>query len=296
MTPASPALDIRFPPAPPAGPGLSDRLAALLDDHDPVAIDEGACAPDAGDAPPVRWVVHFADAAARDRAAASVSRAFSAEGLRLASIDVPDEAWAERAQATLRAVRVGDLVIAPPWDRPDAPDASLVVITPSRGFGTGHHATTRLCLRMLQALDLAARSVLDLGTGSGVLAIAAIRRGAARATGVDCDADALASARDNVARNGVEARVRLHHADLADLAGAGLAPADVLVANLTAAVLAGRADAIRALAVPGGSLVLSGVMTDQTDEVVAAFEADGVRRLVSREREDEWVALLLRNH
>lgn len=294
MTPASPALDIRFP-APPADPGLADRLAGVLDDHDPLAIDEGECDPDAADAPPVRWVVHFADAGARDRAAAALDRAFAADGLRLSPIDVPDEAWAERSQAALPAVRVGDLVIAPPWDVPDAPAASLVVITPSMGFGTGHHATTRLCLRAIQALDVTGRSVLDVGTGSGVLAIAAVRRGAARAAGIDCDPDALASARDNVARNGVGDRVTLHRADLAELAGTNLAPADLVLANLTAGVLTRHADAIRACAAPGGTIVLSGVMTDQADAVVAAFEADGVPRLVSREAEDEWVALVLRN-
>lgn len=294
MTPASPALHIRFP-APPADSGLLDRLAAVLDDHDPIAIDEGAWAPDAGDSPPVRWVVHFADAGARDRAAAVVGRAFAADGLRVASIDVPDEAWAERSQAALRAVRIGDLVIAPPWDVPDAPAASVVVITPSMGFGTGHHATTRLCLASLQALDLRGRSVLDLGTGSGVLAIAAVKRGAARAVGLDCDPDALASARDNVAANGVGERVALCRADLAELAGADLAPADVVVANLTAGVLARYADAIRALAAPGGTLVLSGLTADQAGAIAAAFEADGVRRLVSRQTEDEWVALVLAN-
>ena len=294
MTPASPALDIRFPD-PPAEPGLPDRLAAVLDDHDPVAIDEGAYAPDAEDAPPTRWMVHFADAGARDRAAVALARAFAADGLRLAPVEVPDEAWAARSQAALSAVRIGDLVVAPPWDIPDAPAESLVVITPSMGFGTGHHATTRLCLRMLQALDLTGRSVLDLGTGSGVLAVAAVKRGAKCAVGVDCDADALASARDNVAENRVGGRVALRQAALADLAGAELAPADVVLANLTAGVLTRHADAIRALAAPGGTLVLSGVTVDQADAVVAAFEADGIRRLTSRESEDEWVVLVLRN-
>jgi ribosomal protein L11 methyltransferase len=178
---------------------------------------------------------------------------------------------------------------------PDVPVTSLVVITPSMGFGTGHHATTRLCLRALQALDVTGRVVLDLGTGSGVLAIAAVRRGAERVAGVDCDADALASARDNVDRNGVGDRVTLHHTDLAGLAGLDLAPAAVVLANLTAGVLVRYADAVRALAAPGGTLVLSGVTTDQAAAVLAAFEADGVRRLVSREREDGWVALVLRN-
>jgi len=294
VPPPSPALEIRFP-IPPSDPDLTDRLAACLDDYQPVAIDEGAYAPDAADAPPARWLVHFADPRARDDAAAAVGRAFAANGLVLAALEVPDGAWAERSQAALPAVRVGDLVVAPPWDVPDAPAASVVVITPSTGFGTGHHATTRLCLRALQSLDLAGRLVLDLGTGSGVLAIAAVKRGAARAIGVDCDPDALASARHNVAQNGVGDRVELRLADLAGLAAADREPAGVVLANLTASVLERHADAIRRLAAPGGTLVLSGLMSDQANAVVAAFEADGVGRLVSREEEDEWVVLTLRN-
>ena len=109
------------------------------------------------------------------------------------------------------------------------------------------------------------------------------------------DPDALASAAENVDLNQVGSQVTLRHADLAALPEAGPPPADVVAANLTAGVLVRHADIIRGAAVPGGTIVVSGVLRDQADAVVAAFEADGVRRLVCRDVEDEWVALTLRN-
>ena len=293
MPRASPALEIRFPPLP-FDTDLQDRLLAALDDHGPVAIDEGTCAPDLEDTPPTAWLVHFPDSATRDRAAVVLERAFASSGVTLGALDVADEDWAQRAQAVLRHVRIGSLVVAPPWDVP-AGWPGVVVIQPSMGFGTGHHATTRLCLRALQRLDLAGRTVLDLGTGSSVLAIAAIRLGAARAAGVDCDPDALGAARENLGLNGVEDRVTLHRADLAALRAAPLAPADVVLANLTAAVLQRDPDIVRACAVPKGSLVLSGMLREQTPAVKAAFEADGVKRVTREDVEEEWVALTLSN-
>jgi ribosomal protein L11 methyltransferase len=293
-SPSSPVLAIRFPASFPDSE-LPDRLAALLDDHDPVAIDEGAVEPDGVAGPPVCWHVYFAAGPTRDRAAAAVAEAFGGAGLTVSAVEIPSEDWAVRSQAAVRAIWVGSLVVAPPWDLPDVPAASRIVIKPSTGFGTGHHATTRLCLRALQALDLAGRVVLDLGAGSGILAIAAVKRGAAGALAVDCDPDALASAAENVDLNDVGDQVTLRLADLATLSAAGLPPADVVLANLTAGVLARHADAIRGTAVPGGTIVVSGVLRDQADGVTAAFEADGVRRLVGRDAEDEWVSLTLRN-
>ena len=136
------------------------------------------------------------------------------------------------------------------------------------GFGTGHHATTRLCLGALQAIDVAGRTVLDVGTGSGVLAIAAARLGAADAVGIDLDPDAIASARENLALNPEAARVRF---EVEDMRAARLSRADIVLANLTGAVLVQHArlllDAVR----PGGTLVVSGIQSRERDEVLGAF-------------------------
>ena len=158
----------------------SGLLQAALLDYGVAAIDEPAGG---------GWRVYFHDAAERDRAVRDIGQSFLHFTVR--AEDVPDEDWAARSQANLRAVRVGRLVVAPPWDVPTDPAgaADVITILPSMGFGTGHHATTRLCLAGLQALTLQARSVLDVGTGSGVLAIAASLLGAAPVTGIDDDAE-----------------------------------------------------------------------------------------------------------
>ena len=189
---ARPALELRFPPLP-ASSDLPDQVLLLLDELHPIAIDEGTRAPGEADAPPSTWVVHFGTSASRDRAVAAIEGAFGPLGLAVRAREVQDEGWVERSQALLTAIQVGAIVVAPPWDVPVRADARVVVIRPSMGFGTGHHPSTRLCLRALQRLDVAGRSVLDVGTGSGVLAIAAVKLGAAPVVAVDCDPDAIAN-------------------------------------------------------------------------------------------------------
>ena len=133
-----------------------DLLHAALTDFNVAAIDETSAE---------SWRIFFHDAGGRDSAAAALKAAFPT--LSIQSVDVDDEDWARRSQESLRAIQVGRVIVAPPWDVP-----TTIVIQPSMGFGTGHHATTRLCLTAIQRLDLTGRSVLDVGTGSGVLAIA----------------------------------------------------------------------------------------------------------------------------
>lgn len=257
-----------------AGDDAEDRLAVAFDDLDVIAVDE----PEPG-----QQRAFFATAADRDGAADVLRSRFP--GINLAPADVSDENWAERSQAALRAIRVGGLTVAPPWDSPD-PEARTIVILPSMGFGTGHHATTRLCLRALQAEQPAGKRVLDVGTGSGVLALAAARLGAVRVLGVDNDDDAVANARENMALNRLAVEFRTE--DLEQLASRERFA--IVLANLTGATLARYAQLISALAEPGGCLILSGLREEEEKDVQGAFEAP----VDSREVEEGWVCLVMR--
>jgi ribosomal protein L11 methyltransferase len=261
-------------------------LQAALVDFEVTAIDERS---------PDNWRVYFLGGPERERAAQALRAEFPAASIQ--PVDVPDENWAARSQASLRAVRVGRITVAPPWDVPQRshdtrqesdPSADLVIIIqPSMGFGTGHHATTRLCLDALQRLEVAGRTVIDVGTGSGVLAIAASLRGASPAVGLDDDPDAITAARENLELNPA-AEVTLL---VADLRSADLGPADVVIANLTGGLLIATARTLQDFAARGGCLVLSGLMTSEESEVVSAFEPWYVEH---RAQEDEWLCLTLR--
>jgi ribosomal protein L11 methyltransferase len=215
---------------------------------------------------------------------------------------VPDEDWARRSQENLAPVTVGRITVFPdarsrpsrtsgrrePVERRiSSPGAIEIVIIPSMGFGTGHHATTRLCLAALQAIPLTNHTVLDVGTGSGVLAIAAERLGAAQAVGIDFDPDAIQSARENLDLNPDVTRVRF---ETAELSAIPLPLVDVVTANLTGALLIRSAPALLAAVRPGGTLILSGVMAHERDQVAAAFAAAAV--FWERE-EDGWVGLAM---
>jgi ribosomal protein L11 methyltransferase len=277
---------------------VSELLQAALVDHNATAIDERSAS---------AWRVFFTSATERDRAAAALRVEFP--DVTIQPIDIPDENWAARSQASLRAVRIGHIVVAPPWDVPAGPpldiargalsdsrraknrtrptvDDLIIVIQPSMGFGTGHHATTRLCLAALQRLDVTGQSVIDVGTGSGVLAIAASLLGASRAVGIDDDADAIRAAQENVVLN-PRAEVTLL---VADLRSAALGAADIVVANLTGGLLVSSARTLQGLAARGGRLVLSGLMTREEPDVLAAFAP---WRVEHRAEEDEWVCLTL---
>jgi ribosomal protein L11 methyltransferase len=256
-----PALDVRHVP---------DLFEAALTDYDITAINEGDEV----------WRIFFPTAEERDRAASGLRAEFA--DLALEPVDVPDEDWAARSQASLRAVQIGRVIVAPPWDAP-----ITVVVQPSMGFGTGHHATTRLCLAALQHLDLRGLTVIDVGTGSGVLAIAASLMGAANVIGLDEDADAVHAARENLTLN-PRARVTLQ---VGDLRQAGAANADVVLANLTGALLVSAADRLRQLTDSGGRLILSGFLTGEERDVIQAFAPLTVEH---RSQEEEWLCVTLR--
>jgi ribosomal protein L11 methylase PrmA len=305
-----PALDLRFLQVGDPGP-LGELLYAALDDFQPIAIQER----DDQDG----WLVFFRTAPARDGAASALAPFVLDSQLTVTPVDVPDQDWARRSQANLTAVRVGRFVIAPPWDPavsrdpqgairdpqgegmpPDAelswapPDRGsrivdrdqeqiLIVIDPSMGFGTGHHQTTRLCLSLLGREDLRGQRMLDVGTGSGVLAIAGWRLGAASVTALDYDPDALLNARENIERNGATGAIAVVCADLGLFRGA---PSSVVIANLTAAVLMQHAAALRALVSNPGLLIVSGFSPAELQDVGAALALPLADHLV----EGDWVA------
>lgn len=275
-----PALDIRQDAPGGVPPLTADLLLAALDDFEPTAVEDQAAG--------IR--VYFSSRDERDAARASLTSNPLADALEIRTIDVPDEDWARRSQANLAPVRIGRITIFPTSESRAAAAAGVIalVVPPSMGFGTGHHATTRLCLWALQTFDLRGASVLDVGTGSGVLAIAASRLGAQSILGIDNDPHALAAARETLALNPEAQGVAF---ETVDLTRTILPPSDVVTANLTGALLVRAAGTLMAAVKPGGTLVLSGLLADERTDVQAAFH--GLRTVAQRE-EDGWVALLMK--
>ncbi|MGH8153540.1 MAG: 50S ribosomal protein L11 methyltransferase, partial [Rhodanobacteraceae bacterium] len=173
-----------------------------------------------------------------------------------------------------------------PWNREPPEDASAVIVRldPGLAFGTGTHPTTALCLEWLDGLALTGQRVLDYGCGSGVLAIAALKLGAAHALAVDNDPQALIATRDNAARNGVAAR--LHACQPVELPQD--ARVDALVANILAGPLDALAPHLAGVCAPGAALALSGILAGQEAALLARYAACGFRGLTAA-RCDGWM-------
>ena len=198
---------------------------------------------------------------------------------------IQDRAWERVWLDDFKPTRFGSrLWICPRGQATGDPDAVVVELDPGLAFGTGHHPTTALCLRWLDGADLAGKSVLDYGCGSGILSIAALRLGAARAVAVDHDPQALEATGDNATQNGVADRLQ------ACLPGQiPNNPADLLLANILAGPLIELAPRLAELVHAGGPIALSGILQVQTTSVLNAyapwFELDAPRT------QDEWVLL-----
>jgi ribosomal protein L11 methyltransferase len=253
---------------------LTELVYAALCDHPVAAIEEVSAD---------EWRIFFSSPDERRTAADAVSRLLPS--VSVSTADVGDGDWAARSQASLRAVAVGGVVVAPPWDA-TAGDGTLIVIQPSMGFGTGHHATTRLCLAALQRVVLTGVRLIDVGTGSGVLALAASLLGASEAVGIDDDPDAVQAASENLALNPT-ARVRFLVEDLRTYPGSGF---DLVTANLTGGLLASASTRLQRLVRPGGTLILSGLMSGEAASVLPHFEACETTDLAE---EDEWLCVTL---
>ena len=210
--------------------------------------------------------------------------------LRTRLVDEAD--WADAWKAYFPVMRVGRrLVIRPTWRRHRrAPGDVVLALDPGMAFGTGLHPTTRLCLSGIESLAdrglLGGARVLDVGCGSGILAIAALQLGAAAALGVDTDPIAIEATTANARRNRLVRRLRARLGSLPS----GEPAFDVVLANLIAGLLVPLAPALRDEVRPGGTLLASGIFVDREGDVRAAFEAAGLE-VTGRHDEGDWVAL-----
>jgi ribosomal protein L11 methyltransferase len=192
-----------------------------------------------------------------------------ARDVRVRTAPLGDVDWEAVFRSHHRPVAVGArLLVAPPWDVPDAPGREILVIEPGMAFGTGQHATTRGCLEEIEAAVAGGgiRRALDVGTGSGLLAAALARLGVPRVVAVDVDAGVLPLARANLRQNGA-ARVLLLGGGVGAVRGAF----DLVVANLLLDALVAEAAALAAAVAPRGRLVLSGLLDAQVPTVLAAY-------------------------
>lgn len=204
---------------------------------------------------------------------------------------IPEEAWQTAWQArSVPRQRIGKrLVVAPPWDLP-APGRSrrlLIQVLPAMAFGTGTHPTTRNCLLFLEACLSAEKrpTLLDVGTGSGILAIAAAKLGAVKVTAAENDPVALQAARENAALNGVAARIVFRKTIPRDTRYA------CVVANLTAPTLISLAPSISRKVSKRGRIILSGILKEQVEGVLARYQETFF--LLKSKRGGEWVTLLM---
>ena len=199
---------------------------------------------------------------------------------------VPDVDWTEAWKTRITSHQLGALTVSPPWLADGLDPATTIVIEPGMAFGTGEHPTTRGVVRLLPRQLRPGAVVADLGAGSAVLAIAAAKLGAARVYAIELDADAIPDAEKNVVHNGVADRVHVFEAD----AGALLplvAPVDVVLANIISSVLIELMPVIGAALQPGGAAILSGILREERDTMLAVLAAHGWT-VIEEDAEDIW--------
>jgi ribosomal protein L11 methyltransferase len=236
----------------------------------------------------VTLVGSFADRQAADRAAAALD-----EGSSPRVAELVGDAWRDAWKAYfLPFPLTSRITVRPPWEpyEPKDPREIVLELEPGRAFGTGLHPTTALMARALEArtAHLAGARVLDVGTGSGILALVAAALGARAVRAIDIDADAIEVARENIRRNGELLRVQADAAPLASLTESY----DIVVANIEAGTIVSMAPALTLRLVMGGLLFLSGILQHQPPDVLVAFPGFTVDEALT---EGEWAALVLRH-
>jgi len=266
-----------------------DAAVALLWEKGTLGIEVQA-----GPSGAVTLLGYFEERTALERELSDALAAF--DGASVEAAPIPEVDWVARFREGFRPLRAAGFRIVPPWllpasrarGRPSKPSrARILIIEPGRAFGTGTHETTRLCLRALESLADRAPidRVLDLGTGTGILAVAAARLGCRRITALDIDPEAIQSARHHA---------RLNAAEVTLVRGDGARPFvaaafDLVLANVTAGLLVANAPEIVRLLAPNGAAVLSGLLQTDLPSVLAAYRGMGRIDVLD---DGEWAAVV----
>ncbi len=230
-------------------------------------------------------ITHVDERADLRALAAAIAQSAPDALVELTPLDEVD--WSEEWKRGVKAHRVGALTVAPPWLADGTDPAHTVVIEPAMAFGTGEHATTRGVLSLMQTVLRPGDRVADLGAGSAILAIAAVKLGAARAAAIEMDPDAIGNAEANVAANGVADRVTVVLGDAAQLLPL-VAPVELVLANILSGVIRTLMPVIATALVPGGRAIFSGIMATEAAEMREALVAGGWTIAAEAEGEAWW--------
>jgi ribosomal protein L11 methyltransferase len=210
----------------------------------------------------------------------------------IGSETVRERNWNEEWEKTIRPLTVGRFFIHPTWsDQPPPPESIPLVIDPKMAFGTGYHETTRLLLRLLPDHVRGGERVLDMGTGTGILAVAALRLGAQTALGIDIDPWCYENALENAVLNGVEDRLEIRIGSSEQIPPD--AQYDLILANINRNILLDMAGTLTGRLAPGGVLMLSGILEDDVEAITSQTDYHSMEQLELLE-ENEWRALVFR--
>jgi len=207
---------------------------------------------------------------------------------------IEEEDWQHKWKQRYHPITIGErLIIVPAWDSSPDPARIPIFINPGMAFGTGAHPTTRLCLLALETILTGEERIADLGSGSGILSIAARKLGAAQVHGWDVDKQTVSIARENASKNGVD-NVRFDAGSLGDLLQSPHAPFDVVIANIFAHVLTTMLDqeGLSQSCRPGGYLILSGILEEQLPPILTLAESRGCT-IVEVLTDSDWTAVIL---